>query len=139
MSEADLLASRLAPNMFTLVQQVQVATDNAKGATARLAGAEPMSLVDNEMTVAALITRIEKVEAYLATFTAEQFTDAADRKITLPYFPGKFISGQDYLSEYALPNFFFHLNMTYAILRMVGVPLEKADYIGGANFKELPA
>lgn len=137
MSETDLLQSRLAPDMFPLVKQVQIATDNAKGAVARLTGTEIMMLADDETTVAALIERIEKVEVYLATFTAEQFAGADTRSITLPYFPGKFITGHDYLTEYVLANFFFHFNMSYAILRMIGVPLSKGDYIGGMNLQEV--
>ncbi len=139
MSEADLLQSKLAPDMFPLIKQVQIATDNAKGAVARLADAEPLPLADEETTVAELIIRIEKVEAYLATFTPEQFDDADERAITLPYFPGKFMTGRDYLTQYVLANFFFHFNMSYAILRMVGVPLGKGDYMGGVNMQELAA
>jgi len=137
MSEADLLDSRLAPDMFPLVKQVQIATDNAKGAVARLADAEPLVLPDEETTIAQLIERIEKVEVYLATFTPEQFDGADTRSITLPYYPGKFMTGHDYFTEFALANFFFHFNMAYAILRMVGVPLGKGDYIGGMNMQEL--
>jgi hypothetical protein len=137
MSEADLLNSRLAPDMFPLVKQVQIATDNAKGAAARLGEADPFVLPDEETTIAELIARIEKVEIYLATFTAEQFVGADERVITLPYYPGKFMTGHDYLSEFALANFFFHFNMSYAILRMVGVQLGKGDYIGGMNMQEL--
>ena len=139
MSETDLLQSRLAPDMFPLVKQVQIATDNAKGATARLAGVEPMKFLDEEITIAQLVERIEKVEAYLGTFTPEQFVEAGTRKVTLPYFPGKFILGHDYLTEYALANFFFHMNMSYAILRMVGVPLGKGDYIGDMHMQEVTA
>ena len=139
MSEADLLASKLAPDMFPLVKQIQIATDNAKSATARLAGVEPLSLPDTETTIAELMSRIEIVEAHLATFTAAQFVGADERQITLPYFPGMFMAGHDYLAEHALANFFFHLNMSYAILRMVGTPLGKGDYIGGMNMQELAA
>ncbi len=139
MSEADLLASKLAPDMFPLLKQIQIATDNAKGATARLAGVEPLSLPDTETTVAELIARIERVEAHLATFTPEQFVGADERQITLAYYPGTFITGHDYLTEYALANFFFHLNMAYGILRMVGTPLGKGDYIGGMNMQPLAA
>jgi uncharacterized protein len=137
MSEADLLNSRLAPDMFPLVKQVQIVTDNAKGAVARLGEADALVLPDEETTIAELIARIEKVEVYLATFTAEQFAGADERVITLPYYPGKFMTGHDYLSEFALANFFFHFNMSYAILRMVGVTLGKGDYIGGMNMREL--
>lgn len=137
MTDADLLDSRLAPDMFPLVKQVQITTDNAKGAVARLSDAEPLVLPDEETTIAQLIERIEKVEVYLATFTPEQFETADTRSITLPYFPGKFITGHDYMTEYVLANFFFHFNMSYAILRTVGVPLGKGDYIGGMNMQEL--
>lgn len=139
MSEADLLNSRLAPDMFPLSKQVQIATDNAKGAVARLADADLLVLADDETTVDQLIARIEKVEAYLATFTPEQFDGADTRSITLPYFPGKFMTGHDYLTEYVLANFFFHFNMSYAILRMIGTPLGKGDYMGAVNMQELPA
>jgi hypothetical protein len=96
-------------------------------------------LADDETTVDQLIARIEKVEAYLATFTPEQFDGADTRSITLPYFPGKFMTGHDYLTEYVLANFFFHFNMSYAILRMIGTPLGKGDYMGAVNMQELPA
>jgi len=139
MSEADLLDSKLAPDMFPLIKQIQIATDNAKGATARLAGVAPMSVPDTETTVTELIARIEAIEAHLATFTADQFADAAERQITLPYFPGQFITGHDYLTEYALANFFFHMNMAYAIIRMTGASIGKGDYIGSMTMQPLAA
>lgn len=139
MSEADFLASKLAPDMFPLVTQIQMITDNAKGAVARLAAVEPISLPDTETTVAELLARIEKVQTYLAIFTAEQFATAGERLVTLPYFPGQFITGHDYLIEYALPNFFFHMSTAYGIMRMIGVPLGKGDFIGGMNLQPLAA
>ena len=137
MSEADFLASKLAPDMFPLVKQIQMITDNAKGTTARLAGVEPMSLPDTETTIAELMARIEKVEAYLAMFTESQFADAGTRVVTISYYPGQFITGNDYLLQSALPNFFFHMSTAYGIIRMNGAPIGKSDFIGGANFQPL--
>ncbi len=137
MSEETLLASRLAPDMFPLLKQVQVATDNAKGMTARLAGIAPMSLPDTETSLAELYTRIDTVLAHLDTYTAEHFADAPSRQITLPYFPGVYFTAQDYVVEFALANFFFHINTSYAILRSIGVPLEKQDYLGPLTLQPL--
>lgn len=131
MSEADFLAQRLAPDMFPLVKQVQILTDNAKGITSRLAGVEIPSISDNEETVAELLTRIDTVLTYLATFTPEQFTEAAEQQIVLPYIPGQYQRGADYYIDFALPNFFFHLSVIYALLRAQGVTIGKMDFIGG--------
>jgi hypothetical protein len=129
-TEADFLALQLAPDMFPLARQIQVSTDNAKGAVARLTTTEPLVIPDTETSVAELCARIDTVVAHLETFTPEQFLGAAATTPTLPYFPGKHFTGHDYLIEYALPNFFFHVNMAYAIIRHSGVPLGKADYVG---------
>jgi hypothetical protein len=131
MSEADFLAQRLAPDMFPLVKQVQMVTDNAKGIAARLGGVEIPTLSDNEESVAELLARIDTVLAFLETFTPEQFAEAAERKIVLPYIPGQYQRGADYLLDHALPNFFFHMTITYALIRAQGTPLGKMDFIGG--------
>ena len=132
-----LLQSRLAPDMFALTRQVQMACDNAKGVTARLAGIEIPKYEDNEQTLAELYARIDKTVAFVKSVAPEAFDGAAERKIVLPYFPGKYLTGFDYAREYALPNFFFHVAMTYAILRNNGVPIGKADYIDGLPLKEV--
>lgn len=129
-SETDFLQFRLADDMFPLIKQVQIATDNAKGATARLAGVEPKKIEDVETTCAELIARIDTVLAHLQTFTPEQFAGAAERQVTLPYFENQYFLGHDYLLDFALPNFYFHLNMAYAIIRAEGTSLGKQDYIG---------
>lgn len=134
LDEQALLADRLAPDMFPFVRQVQIACDNTKGATARLAGAENPSFPDEEKTLAELIARVDKTVEYVRSVPKEAFVDAAHRKITLPYFPGKSFAGFDYAREYAIPNFFFHVGMSYALVRKNDVAIGKGDYINGLSF-----
>lgn len=129
-AEADFLALQLSPDMFPLKRQIQISTDNAKGAVARLVGTPPLTIADTETTWAELAARIDTVIEHLGTFTSAQFEKAAEAEVSLPYFPGKYFTGHDYLVEYVLPNFFFHINMAYAIIRSSGVPLGKTDYLG---------
>ena len=135
--EAELLEARLAPDMFPLVKQVQSVCDNAKNSSARLAGVEAPRHADEEKTIAELRARILWTSEYLATLSESSFDGAADRQITLPYFPGKFQKGSDYALDYVLPNFFFHLVVAYAILRMKGLDIGKADYIGGLTLQDV--
>jgi hypothetical protein len=137
LDEQALLNDKLAPDMFPLVKQVQVATDNAKGAAARLSGTEAPKFEDTETTLAELDGRIDKTIAYLQSFTKESFKDAAGVQATLPYFPGKFMTGFDYAREYAIPNFFFHVAMAYAIVRKNGVQVGKVDYIHNIPLQDL--
>lgn len=130
MTESIFLNQRLAPDMFPLVKQVQIVTDNAKGATSRLSGVEAPAMADTETTVAELLVRIDTVIAYLDTFTPEQFASAAEQKITLPYLPGMYQTGADYLVDFVLPNFFFHMSMIYGLLRTQGVVIGKMDFLG---------
>lgn len=129
--ESALLDAKLIDDMFPMKKQVQVATDNAKGAAARLGGLEVPVFADDEQSFADLHARIAKTLAFLDTVKEESFADAANRRITLPYFPGKYMTGEGYAYEYVLPNFFFHITTAYAILRKEGVPVGKADYMGG--------
>lgn len=130
MTEAAFLNQRLAPDMFPLVKQVQIVTDNAKGAVSRLAGVDIPVIADTETTTAELLVRIDTVITYLDTFTPEQFRDAAEQKVTLSYIPGMYQTGTDYLVDFVLPNFFFHQSMIYALLRVQGVTLGKMDFLG---------
>lgn len=131
------LDERLAPDMFPLVKQIQVACDNAKGVAARLAEVDIPKYEDDEKTFAELKARIDKTIEFLKTFSEESFKNAADAKVTLPYFPKKYMTGQDYAREYAVPNFLFHMVAAYAILRKNGVPLGKADFINSLPLKDV--
>jgi len=124
--------ARLAPDMHALARQIQIATDTAKGCGARLAGIEVPSYEDTETTFPELQARIAKTMAFLQGFTAAQIDGSEDRAITLKMRAGDVnFTGQNYLLNFALPNFFFHYTTAYAILRHNGVDVGKMDYIGG--------
>jgi len=126
-----LLNASLAPDMFNLIRQVQIATDHAKGACARLAGVEIPKFEDKETTVAELRARIERVLAFIATVAPAQFAGAEDRPVRLVFPWASYdFTGQRYLTYWALPNFFFHVTTAYDILRAQGVPVGKADFLG---------
>ncbi|MGH8846304.1 MAG: DUF1993 domain-containing protein, partial [Polaromonas sp.] len=127
-----LLQARLFPDMFPLLRQVQVATDFAKGVSARLAGVEMPKLEDTEQSFAELQTRIATVLAFIEGLDAAKFDEAATREIvTQAGTPKeKRFTGQSYLLNYGLPHFFFHTTTAYAILRHNGVEVGKKDYIG---------
>ena len=137
LDEATLLNDKLAPDMFPLVKQVQTATDNAKGVVGRLTKVEAPKYEDTEMTFAELDARIDKTIAFLQTVKKEDFADAAQAQVTMPWFPGKFMTGFDYAREYAIPNFFFHVATAYGIVRKNGVQIGKADYINGLPLQDL--
>jgi hypothetical protein len=126
-----LANARLAPDMFPLVRQVQIMTDQAKGGASRLAGLEPPKWPDEEKTFADLHARLAKAIAYLKTFKPAQFDGADTRQIELK-FPNASFSfvGKDYLLTNLLPNFYFHYTTAYAILRHNGVQVGKGDYLG---------
>lgn len=128
--ESVLLNDRLAPDMFTLTRQVQIATDHAKGALARLAGDQPEAIEDNETTIAQLQARIAKVIGIVESYKPAQLEGSETREITIkiPNSELKF-SGLDYLNIWALPNFYFHVTMAYAIMRHNGVELGKRDFL----------
>jgi hypothetical protein len=129
---AVLVSARLAPDMHPLSRQVQIATDSAKGAVARLTGAEAPSWPDTESTFAELQARIKTAVDHLQTFTPEPFEGADARTVTLPLPNGELkFTGQEFLFGFALPNFFFHVTTAHAILRHNGVPIGKMDYLGG--------
>ncbi|MGE5186295.1 MAG: DUF1993 domain-containing protein [Acidobacteriota bacterium] len=130
-----LLQTRLAPDMFPLVRQIQTVCDQVKFAAARVAGKEPPSHPDTETTVDDLRKRIATVLAYVDSFTEEDFTGAENRKISLPRWEGKAMTARDYFIESVQPNFFFHLTMTYALLRHNGIDLGKRDYLGAMTWK----
>ena len=127
-----LLGARLYPDMFPLIKQVQVATDFAKGAGARLAGQEAPRYEDNEQSFAELQQRITKTLGYIDSLPREDIEAGAARAIT--HGAGErarhFANGEDYLTGFVLPNFYFHVTTAYAILRHNGVPIGKRDFLG---------
>jgi len=128
---AVYLTLRLAPDMLPLPAQLRIAGDSAKGCAARLAGREPPAFEDNEATIEQLRERIRKTLAYLEGVNAEEVDGSEEREIVIPARnrePRRF-KGEYYLKHYALPNFFFHATMLYALLRHNGVELGKSDFL----------
>jgi len=127
-----LLQSRLYPDMFPFVRQVQVAADFARGVSARLAGHEVPKYADEEKTFGELRALITKTLSFLDTCEPAQIDGQEDREIvTRPGTPKeRRFSAQSYLLTYGLPQFFFHVTTAYAILRHNGVEVGKRDYMG---------
>lgn len=130
--EPNVLATtRLIADMLPLSAQIQIACDTAKGAAARLAGVEAPKHADTEATIAELKARVDKTLAFIKSIKPEQLANAEMREIILqfPQSTMKF-TGLNYLTNFVLPNFFFHMTMAYALLRKNGVELGKRDFLG---------
>ncbi|MGQ2992041.1 MAG: DUF1993 domain-containing protein [Brevundimonas sp.] len=131
--EAKLLEARLAPDMRPFPSQIQLASDSAKGAVARLTGTDNPSMADTEASFAELKARIDATIAFIHSVDASAFEGGEDRDVVLK-FPGgeQHFKGGAYLTGFALPNFFFHVTTAYALLRAAGVEIGKRDYLGRA-------
>jgi hypothetical protein len=128
---SEYLSARLAPDMHPLVRQVQIATDHAKGAPARLAGKDILKLADEEASFADLQARIATVRDHLKTFAPDEIDGSDDKPILLKLGSMELnFTGQQYLLNYAMGNFYFHVVTAYDILRNKGVPLGKGDFFG---------
>ncbi len=127
-----LLQTRLAPDMFPFVRQVQVANDIAKNGMARLAGVEPPKFEDNETSMEQLKSRLARTVAFLKSLDRSSIDASSDREIVFPIGPAKngHMKGSDYLSVFVMPNVYFHIVAAYAILRECGADVGKMDYLG---------
>ncbi|HEY1536122.1 MAG TPA: DUF1993 domain-containing protein [Polyangiaceae bacterium] len=125
-----LLTSRLAPDQYPLVRQIQSACDTAKFTPARLLSKDAPKHPDTETTIDELRTRLHAVREYLDGYKAEEFAGAETKQVLLPFLGGKHVLGADYVSQMQLPNFYFHATHSYAILRHNGVPVGKMDFLG---------
>jgi hypothetical protein len=130
-SEAKLMEARLAPDMFPLPRQFQVASDAAKNCMARLAGVEALSMPDTETGFAELKDRCARTIAYVESFDPAVIAASEDRTVTLKFANGMGyeFNASTYLTGFALPNFFFHVTTAYALLRAGGVTLGKPDFL----------
>lgn len=128
---AVFVNARIAPDMFPLSRQIQIATDHAKGASARLAGVDVPSYADTETTFDELQARIAKTLDFIKGLKQAQFDGGFDRDVTLTIAGQKMTwKGNVYLHQFALPNFYFHATAAYAILRHNGVEVGKRDFLG---------
>lgn len=130
-----LLHSRLIMDQFPLVRQIQSACDNAKLCATRLTGKEGPVFPDTEKTYPEIQKRIKDTVAYLQTLSAHDFQGWETKKATFPWMPGKHLDAPDYVVQFMIPNFYFHVTTAYAILRANGVDLGKIDYLGQLPFK----
>ena len=126
------LSMRLTPGMLPLSAQIQIATDHVKGCLARLAGIEPPKWADDETTLDELRARVRKAIEYAESIPAAKLEGSDGREIELPVGGGRTMkfTGEMFLKGFSLPNFFFHVTITYALLRQGGVEIGKMDYLG---------
>lgn len=129
---AVLLGTRLFPNMFPLMRQVQIASDQAKNGASRLAGTEPPRHDDTETNFAELKARLAKTLAHVKSLDAKAIDASGAREVSFPLGPKNrgHMKGDDYLHSFVLPNFYFHITAAYAVLRSLGVDVGKNDYLG---------
>ena len=130
-----LLNSRLAPDQFNLIRQVQITCDTAKFGAARICGKEAPSHPDTETTLAELQARIKTVQDYLASFKPEDFVGAEARHVSQPRWEGKYLTGTEFVIQHSLPNIYFHITTAYSILRHNGVDVGKKDFLGNMPLK----
>ena len=130
-----LLQSRLAPDMFPLLRQVQSVCDQAKYAVSRVTGRETPSHPDTEQTIDDLKKRIATVIGYLDEYSEKDFDGIESRTVTTPRWEGKSLTATNYFVEHAQPNFYFHLTTAYAILRHNGVDVGKRDFLGQLTWR----
>jgi uncharacterized protein len=135
--DVNLLVNyRLAPDMYPLVKQVQSACDAAKFCAAYLSEQTAPKHEDNEVTWVEMRERIQKVVTYLDGFKVEDFAKVESVKVKPGWAKGKWMPADEYLSDVAIPNFYFHLTTAYGILRHAGVDIGKMDYLGSVDLKD---
>jgi len=128
---ALLVEARLYPDMLTLAGQVQRASDAAKGCAARLSGTQPPSFPDTEKSFPELQERIRKTIDYIKSVPSSQIDGSEEREIRFKAGKSEYnFTGQQYLQAFAIPNFFFHVTVAYAILRHKGIEIGKMDFLG---------
>ena len=138
--ESILLQTRLAPDQFPLVRQIQIATDSAKNGAARVAGVEAPKHDDKETTISELKTRIAGTIAFIESIDRDAFDAGADKQIVFPLdklYKGE-MKGDAYITHFVLANYYFHLTTAYAILRHCGVDIGKMNFLGSIPLTRTP-
>jgi hypothetical protein len=131
-----LMNDRLSPDMFPLLKQIQIACDTAKLCASRLSGKEAPVNDDSEKTLSDIRARVHSTINYLESFSAKDFEGAETKHISQPRWEGKYLTGKEFVIHHAVPNLYFHITTTYAILRHNGVEVGKKDYLGELPFKK---
>ena len=138
--ESVLLQTRLAPDQFPLIRQIQITTDSAKNGSARVAGVEAPKHEDKETSISELKTRIAETIAFIQSIDENAFNAGADKQIVFPL--GKLYKGEmkgdAYVTHFVLANYYFHLTTAYAILRHCGVDIGKMSFLGSIPMTRTP-
>jgi uncharacterized protein len=133
-SEDEIMTARLAPDMLPFPFQIQTVSNSSKNALVRVAGTTAVPMEDNEKTFAELQERIKKTLEILEGVDAKAFEGAEEKEVVMKVGgQEKKFTGLRYLTGFALPTFYFHISIAYAILRSKGVPLGKLDYLAGGQ------
>jgi hypothetical protein len=130
---AELLGAELAPGMYGLAEQVHWAAQGAQMAVDRLIGATvaPPVAAEPAKSFADLHVRVDAALAYLGTVDGAALEAGLARTIEIQHRGSTTrYSGTQFLQQFAVPSFFFHLTTAYAILRHKSVPLTKGDFLG---------
>jgi hypothetical protein len=130
-----LLNSRLAPDQFNLIRQIQISCDAAKLCVSKLTGKNAPVHEDKETTLAELRARIAQTLDYINSFTEKDFATVRESKITNPRWENKYLLGHEYVVQHAIPNLYFHITTAYQILRHNGLDIGKKDYLGNIPFR----
>jgi hypothetical protein len=128
------LTTRLAPDMLPFPKQIQIACDAAKFGVARLAGVDAPKFDDTEASLAELRVRIQKTVEFVRSVPASQIDGTEAKDVVVPRRDGSItLKGEFYLKHFVMPNFYFHVTTSYALLRHCGVDLGKSDYLGALS------
>ena len=127
-----LLAARLYPDMLPLSKQIQLATDFAVRGCARVTHSDVPAMPDTEKTFAELRQRIAKAADFVKSIKPAQFEGADTKDVTFPMGPDKTMTlkGQQFISNFSLPQFYFHAAIAHGLLRHNGVEVGKRDFMG---------
>jgi uncharacterized protein len=136
MTDEHILGARLSPDMLTFAKQIQLVSDNLKGHVSKLSSINAPIMEDNESTLAHLIKRLKDTVEFAQNVNASTLEQADERKILMPRFSDKTIKPNNFLRDFGVPNFYFHLVIAYGILRNLGFEIGKGDYIGGVQFDD---
>jgi hypothetical protein len=136
-TEEELLNSSIHPDMYPLKRQIQIISDTSRGTLARLSGKDRVAMEDTETTIVELRERITATIDIVNTFKPDDFANADTVKVTLPWMGNTFVSGKDFVEQFAITNMLFHVVTAYNILRMKGVQVRKQDYINGLSIQAI--
>lgn len=141
LDETEFINARLAPDMFPLARQIQIASDNAKGYVSRMTATTNVPMDDTEDSIHQLVVRLQKTLEIVRRHPESDYANAGSVQVVLPWMaaamPGKSLSAATYLADFALPNFYFHVVTAYGIMRHQGIQVGKMDYIGQLDLQDL--